>query len=107
MNASPGSDFAAADPHRGRAAFKAARPTIQTGWPAPVINPTTRPFPALNPDRHLPRAASPGELGELPEDTHELGRGVPDHPSPDDRTLVIDQAHPCTAEPRSHPQNIC
>lgn len=39
MNASPRSDFAPAEPHRGRAALKAAGSTIQTGWPAPAINP--------------------------------------------------------------------
>jgi hypothetical protein len=56
--------------------------------------PDDQAFSALNCDWHLSHAAYPDELGELPEDTHELVPGVLDHPSLNDRTLVIDQAHP-------------
>jgi hypothetical protein len=50
-------------------------------------------FPAFDRDRQLRHVTSLDELGELAEDLHKLVLGVLDHPSLDDCTLVIDEAH--------------
>ena len=56
--------------------------------------PDNQAFSALDRDRHRSCVVALDKLGDLPEDIQELVLGVLDHPSVDDRTLVIDQAHP-------------
>jgi hypothetical protein len=56
--------------------------------------PDDQAFSAFDRDRHLRHVASLDELGEVTEDLHELVLGVLDHPSLDDRALVVDEAHP-------------
>src|SRR5215207_2376026 len=85
MNASPRSDFAPAEPHRGRAALNAAGSAINTGCPAPAINPTTSPSP---------RSIAIGNILTLVEKRHKLLTGVRNQPSFDDRTAIVDHAHP-------------
>jgi len=56
--------------------------------------PDDQAFSSLDRDGHLPHVTVFDELSELVEDSRELVLGVLDHPSPDDRALIIDQADP-------------
>ena len=90
MNASPRSDFAPAEPHRGRAALNAAGSTIHTGCPAPAITPTISPSPrSIAIGNVLAAASSPSSMNN----SSECALGVLDQPSPHDRTVVVDDAH--------------
>src|SRR5918995_1848385 len=91
MYASPRSDLAPADPHRGRAALNPAGSTINTAWPASAISSTTSPSPrsiAIGND------SRGGDFGQLEEEFAEPLAVVCDQPPAKHRAAVVDDAHP-------------
>ena len=92
MNASPRSDFAPAEPHRGRAALNAAGSTIQHRMAGAGDQPDDQALTAFDRDRHPP-SASPNRASSL-NSALSWSLGVLDQPSAHHRTVVIDEAHP-------------
>src|SRR5450759_3915473 len=78
MKASAASDFAPAEPHRGRAALKAAGSIITTGWPAPAMSPTISPSPRsiATGIEHLRASPSGPEPDQLPPQVTTRSRRV-------------------------------